>query len=78
MSTNHVLPSKISELKPGEIENLHTLATAWAGLNGLVVMRATGIQVAPISLLPMPFPRRVYEQVKEVMVSHMVLNIGQN
>lgn len=62
------LPSKVPELKSHEIDNLHTLATAWAGLNGLVVMRATGIQVAPISLLPMPFPRRVYTQVKEVMV----------
>ena len=68
MSLNS-LPSKIPELKQNEIENLHTLAAAWAGLNGLVVMRATGIQVAPISLLPMPFPRRVYAQVKEVMVS---------
>jgi hypothetical protein len=68
MSVPSTLPSKIPDLKQSEIDNLHSLATAWAGLNGLVVMRPTGIQVAPISLLPMPFPRRVYKQVNEVMV----------
>ncbi len=69
MSAVSSLPSKILDLKQTDIDKLHSLATAWAGLNGLLVMRSTGIQVAPISLLPTPFPRRVYKQVNEVMVS---------
>jgi hypothetical protein len=69
MSAPSSLPSKVADLKQADIDKLHSLGTAWAGLNGLLVMRQTGIQVAPISLLPMPFPRRVYKQVYEVMVS---------
>jgi len=45
------------------IEEMRVLGSAWAGANGLQVHRKTGIEVAPVSLRPMPFPRPVYQQV---------------
>jgi hypothetical protein len=46
---------------------MQALASAWAGANGLQVLRPTGIEVAPVSLRPMPFPRSAYNHVKDLM-----------
>ncbi len=46
---------------------MQALASAWAGANGLQVLRPTGIEVAPVSIRPMPLPRSAYEHVKGLM-----------
>eukprot|EP00283_Hemiselmis_rufescens_P027054 CAMPEP_0173448260 /NCGR_PEP_ID=MMETSP1357-20121228/40390_1 /TAXON_ID=77926 /ORGANISM="Hemiselmis rufescens, Strain PCC563" /LENGTH=486 /DNA_ID=CAMNT_0014414751 /DNA_START=163 /DNA_END=1623 /DNA_ORIENTATION=+ len=43
------------------------LGSAWAAANGFVVMRPTGLQVAPCSLTPSPFPSKVYKQCKDLI-----------
>ena len=76
MSGTTSVTSKAPAMPPlsqADIEKLRALASAWSGLNGLVVMRPTGIQVAPFSLLPMPFPRRVYSEVKAMMLDFNAL-----
>lgn len=50
-----------------QVTQLKELASQWAAANGLVVMRPSGIQVAPINLHPTPFPRSVYTQCKSLM-----------
>lgn len=48
-------------------QELKTLGSAWAGANGLQVMRPTGLEVAPISLRPMPFPRAAFKRAYELV-----------
>mmetsp|Transcript_30257 Transcript_30257/g.70666 ORF Transcript_30257/g.70666 Transcript_30257/m.70666 type:complete len:488 (-) Transcript_30257:370-1833(-) len=43
------------------------LGSAWAAANGFVVMRPSGLQVAPCSLTPSPFPSKVYKQCKDLV-----------
>eukprot|EP00286_Rhodomonas_abbreviata_P004434 CAMPEP_0181333356 /NCGR_PEP_ID=MMETSP1101-20121128/25629_1 /TAXON_ID=46948 /ORGANISM="Rhodomonas abbreviata, Strain Caron Lab Isolate" /LENGTH=483 /DNA_ID=CAMNT_0023443153 /DNA_START=123 /DNA_END=1574 /DNA_ORIENTATION=+ len=57
------ISSHCPTIPSGAVEEMRVLASAWAGSNGLQVHRKTGIEVAPISIRPMPFPRPVYQQV---------------
>ena len=46
---------------------MRSFGSAWAAANGLTVLRPTGLEVAPISLRPMPFPRASFTRVYAVM-----------
>lgn len=61
------LASRCPSISADRIKEMEGLASAWAGANGLQVLRPTGIEVAPVSLRPMPFPRSVYSSVFEMM-----------
>ena len=66
-SVGNELSRRCPPMAPERLQEMQATAQAFGGANGLQVLRPTGIQVAPVSLRPMPFPRAVYEQVHSVM-----------
>mmetsp|Transcript_38786 Transcript_38786/g.56994 ORF Transcript_38786/g.56994 Transcript_38786/m.56994 type:complete len:538 (+) Transcript_38786:41-1654(+) len=61
------LAARCPPVSADKIQEMASLASAWGGANGLQVLRPTGIEVAPVSLRPMPFPRAVYTHVWDIM-----------
>ena len=62
------LADKCPPIDADMVIKMQALSSAWAGANGLQVLRPTGIEIAPVSIRPMPFPRSAYDHVKGLMV----------
>ena len=66
-SLRNELACRCPPISAETLKEMEVLAAHWGGANGLQVLRPTGIEVAPVSLRPMPFPRAVYNHVHSIM-----------
>lgn len=64
---NNEVARQCPSISADHAQVIKSFGSAWAAANGLTVLRPTGLEVAPISLRPMPFPRASFTRVYAVM-----------